>query len=188
MKIKLFLLGCGLSIGVASPGFAATTTGTIAAKLVLTAGCLVNGLPATTGAAFGDLDFGSSAATFTTIDTTLVGTQGNGIYVRCSTGSTYTIQLVSSSAKPATVYGTETAQPRYLINSTTATIGVAYTLYTSNAYTTPIANNTNLVPVGTADPVKGDNYPIFGRIAGGGNNAAIPAGTYQDSISVAVNY
>ncbi|MEI2603787.1 SCPU domain-containing protein, partial [Erwinia aphidicola] len=35
MKMKLFLLGCGLSFGVVSSGFAATTTGTIAARLVL---------------------------------------------------------------------------------------------------------------------------------------------------------
>ena len=37
MKMKLLLLGCGLSLGVASSGYAATTTGSIAAKLILTA-------------------------------------------------------------------------------------------------------------------------------------------------------
>lgn len=191
MKTKLFLLGCGLSLGVASSGFAATTTGTIAAKLILTAGCLVNGQLATnqTGVNFGTLDFGTSAATFDSLSATLVGSVGNGIYVRCSTGSTYSVQITSSSAKPTTVYGAETAQPRYLINATTATVGIAYTLYSNTNYTTPIANNTNLVSTGTADPINGDNYPIYGRITGGGtNNVTIPAATYQDTINVAVNY
>ncbi|MFK8259623.1 spore coat protein U domain-containing protein [Erwinia sp. AnSW2-5] len=193
MKTKLFLLGFGLSLGVASSGFAATTTGTIAAKLILTAGCLVNGQLATnqTGVNFGTLDFGTSAATFDTLTATVVGagTVGNGIFVRCSTGSTYSVQITSSSIKPTTVYGTETAQPRYLINTTTATVGVAYTLYGNTNYTTPIANNTNLVSSGTVDPLLGDNYPIYGRITGGGtNNVNIPAATYQDTINIAVNY
>ncbi|AXU97620.1 MAG TPA: SCPU domain-containing protein [Erwinia persicina] len=191
MKMKLLLLGCGLSLGVASSGYAATTTGSIAAKLILTAGCLVNGQLATnsTGVNFGNLDFGTSPATFDTLSATLVGSLGNGIFVRCSTGSTYSVQITSSSAKPTTVYGAETTQPRYLINATTATVGIAYTLYGSTNYTTPIANNTNLVSAGTPDPANGDNYPIYGRITGGGNNnVAIPAATYQDTINVAVNY
>ncbi|CAH0224668.1 spore coat protein U domain-containing protein [Erwinia aphidicola] len=188
MKMKLFLLGCGLSFGVVSSGFAATTTGTIAARLVLTTGCLVNGQSATSAVNFGTLDFGSSAATFDTLNATLVGSLGNGIFVRCTTGQTYNVQLTSSNAAPATVYGTVTAQPRYLVSATNATQGVAYTLYGTTSYTTPIANNTNLTNTGTADPVNGDNYPIYGRIAGGGYNAAIPAGTYTDTINVAVNY
>lgn len=188
MKMKLFLLGCGLGLGVASSGFAATTSGTINATLVLTTGCLVNGQSATTGVDFGTLDFGSSAATFDTLNATLVGSLGNGIFVRCTTGQTYNVQLTSSNAAPGTVYGAVTAQPRYLVLGSDATQGIAYTLYSTTSYTTPIANNTNLENTGTTDPVNGDNYPIYGRITGGGFNAAIPAGTYTDTISVAVNY
>ncbi|MCX0499103.1 MULTISPECIES: spore coat protein U domain-containing protein [Erwiniaceae] len=188
MKMKLFLLGCGLSLGVASSGFAATTTGTINARLVLTTGCLVNGQSATTGVNFGTLDFGSSAATFDTLNATLVGSLGNGIFVRCTTGQTYNVQLTSSNAAPATVFGAVTAQPRYLVLGSDATRGIAYTLYGTTSYTTPIANNTNLANTGTTDPANGDNYPIYGRITGGGFNAAIPAGTYTDTINVAVNY
>ncbi|MGB9097748.1 spore coat protein U domain-containing protein [Erwinia sp.] len=188
MKMKLFLLGCGLSLGVASSGFAATTTGTIGATLVLTTGCLVNGQSATTGVNFGTLDFGSSAATFDTLNATLVGSLGNGIFVRCTTGQTYNVQLTSSNPAPATVFGAVTAQPRYLILGSNATQGIAYTLYGTTSYTTPIADSTNLTSTGTTDPVNGDNYPIYGRITGGGFNAAIPAGTYTDTINVAVNY
>ncbi|MEM6161518.1 spore coat protein U domain-containing protein [Erwinia sp. P6884] len=188
MKMKLFLLGCGWGLGVASCGFAATTTGTINAQLVLTTGCLVNGQSATTGVDFGTLDFGSSAATFDTLNATLVGSLGNGIFVRCTTGQTYNVQLTSSNAAPANVFGAVTAQPRYLVLGSDATQGIAYTLYGTTSYTTPIADNTDLANTGTTDPVNGENYPIYGRITGGGFDATIPAGTYTDTISVAVNY
>lgn len=188
MRMKLFLLGCGIGLSMAPSGFAATTTGTINARLVLTTGCLVNGQSATTGVNFGTLDFGSRAATFDTLNATLVGTLGNGIFVRCTTGQTYNVQLTSSNAAPTTVFGTASAQPRYLVRDSDATQGIAYTLYGTTSYTTPIANNTNLANTGTTDPVNGDSYPIYGRIAGGGFNAAIPAGTYTDTINVAVNY
>lgn len=167
---------------------AATTTGTINATLTLTTGCLVNGQSATTGVNFGTLDFGSSAATFDTLNATLVGTAGNGIFVRCTTGQTYNVQITSSNAAPTTVYGDVTGQPRYLVLGADATQGIAYTLYNDAAFTTAIANNTNLTPSGTANPTLGDNYPIYGRVTGGGFNAAIPAGTYTDTINVAVNY
>ncbi len=188
MKMKLFLLGCGIGFSMATPGFAATTTGTINARLVLTTGCLVNGQSGTNGVNFGNLDFGSSAATFDTLNATLVGSLGNGIFVRCTTGQTYNIQLTSSNAAPATVIGQVTTQPRYLILGSNATQGIAYTLYGTTSYTTPIANNTNLANTGTPDPTNGDNYPIYGRVAGGGFNAATPAGTYTDTINVSVSY
>lgn len=188
MKMKLFLVGCGLSLGVASSGFAATTTGTINATLTLTTGCLVNGQSGTSGVNFGTLDFGSSAATFDSLNATLVSPVGNGIFVRCTTGQTYNVQVTSSNTAPATVFGAVTGQPRYLVLGSDNTQGIAYTLYSDAAFATAIANNTNLPSSGTADPVNGDNYPVYGRITGGGFNAAIPAGTYTDTINVAVNY
>lgn len=190
MKMKLFLVCCGLGVCATGSALAATTTGTINATLTLTTGCLVNGQAATTGVNFGTLDFGTSAATFTTLTAALsgTGTVGNGITVKCTTGQTYNVQLTSSNAAPATVYGTPSAQPRYLILGSDATRGITYSLYGSTAYTTPIGNNTNLVNTGTPDPNNGDIYPIYGRVTGGNNNTAIPAGTYTDTISVAVNY
>ncbi|QHM72411.1 Csu type fimbrial protein [Mixta intestinalis] len=187
---KRFLLvaaSCALPL-LAAPSFAATTTGTINATLTLTTGCLVNGQPGTTGVNFGTLNFGSSAATFDTLNATLVGAAGTGIYVRCTTGQAYNVQVTSSNAAPATVYGEVTGQPRYLLLGADNTRGIAYTLYSDAGFTNAIANNTNLPATGTANPTLGDNYQIFGRITGGGFNATIPAGTYTDTISVAVNY
>lgn len=188
MKIKLFLVGCGLSLGVASAGFAATTTGTINATLTLTTGCLVNGQSATTGVNFGTLNFGSSAATFDTLNATLVGSAGNGIFVRCTSGQAFNVRVTSSNAAPGTVYGTVTSAPRYLVLGSDNTRGIAYTLYSDAAFATSIANNADLPSTGTPDPVLGSNFPVYGRVAGGGFNAAIPAGTYTDTINVAVNY
>ncbi|YCI29888.1 spore coat U domain-containing protein [Erwinia sp. PK3-005] len=189
MKLKLLLAvaGCALPL-IATSSFAATTTGTINATLTLTTGCLVNGQPGTTGVNFGTLDFGSSAATFDTLNATLVGTAGTGIYVRCTTGQTYNVQVTSSNAAPATVYGEVTGQPRYLLLGSDNTQGISYTLYSDAGFANAIANNTNLPANGTADPTLGENYQIFGRIVGGGFDATIPAGTYTDTISVAVNY
>ena len=188
MKLKLFLLAASLSAGLPAVSLAATTTGTINATLTLTTGCLVNGQSATTGVNFGTLDFGSSAATFDTLNATLVGSAGNGIFVRCTTGQTYNVQVTSSNTAPATVYGDVSGQPRYLVLGADATQGIAYTLYSDAAFTTAIANNANLTPSGTTNATLGDNYPIYGRVTGGGFNAAIPAGTYTDTINVAVNY
>lgn len=189
MKFKLFLMAAGLYTGLTSvTAVAATTTGAINATLTLTTGCLVNGQSATTGVNFGTLNFGSSAATFDTLNATLVGAAGNGIYVRCTTGQTFNVQVTSSNGAPGTVYGTVSGQPRYLILGSDNTQGIAYTLYSDAAFTTAIANNTNIAASGTTDPTLGTNYAIYGRVVGGGFNPLIPAGTYTDTINVAVNY
>ncbi|CAO95504.1 spore coat protein U domain-containing protein [Erwinia tasmaniensis] len=188
MKMKLFLLGCGLGLGVVSSGYAATATGTINATLNLTNNCLVNGQPGTTGINFGSLNFGTSPSTFTTLNASVAGSAGSGIYINCSAGDTYTVAITGSNTAPATVFGTVTSAPRYLISTTQATTAIAYTLYPTAASSTPIANNTNLTANGTPDPVLGSNYQIFGRITGGGDNAAIPEGTYTDVINVAITY
>ncbi len=190
MKSKLFLLAAGLSAGlVSATAMAATTTGVINATLTLTTGCLVNGQPATTGVNFGTLDFGSSAATFQTLNATLVGSAGNGIYIRCTLNQTPSVQITGSNAAPTTAtFGTVTAQPRYLLLTTDATQGIAYTLYSDAAFTTAIANNTNIAPSGTTDAVLGTNYAIYGRVVGGDYNPLIPAGRYTDTITVQVNY
>lgn len=188
MKIKLFLLGCGLGLGVATSGFA-VTTGVINARLVLTTGCLVNGQPGVTNADFGTLDFGTSVATFDSLEATLSGSVGTGIFVRCTADEDFSVQVVNSNLKPATVFGNEsTTGQRYLIHDSDASTGISYTLYPSAASSDPIVNGVRIDPVGNPDPINGYNYPIVGRIEGGGNNATIPIGTYLDTINVSVTY
>lgn len=191
MNIKLFAASCLLTIGVCSPALSATSTGTINATLTLTNGCVINGDPAATNSTFGALDFGTHAATFDTLDATMTGATGDGIRVRCSDGAaSYTVQITgSNTAAPSTpAYGTVTANARYLGLTSDATQAIAYTLYNDAGFSVPIANNANLVASGTADPVNGEIYPIYGRITGGGNTTTIPAGTYTDVINVQVTY
>lgn len=189
MKLKLFLFAAaGLTVTFPLLTQAATTSGTINATLTLTTGCLVNGQSATAGVNFGTLNFGSSAATFETLNATLVGAAGNGFFVRCTTGQDYNVVVTSSNAAPATIYGTASASPRYLLLGSNNAQGIAYTLYSDASFTTAIANNTPIAASGTADPTLGANYIIYGRVTGGGFNPLIPAGTYTDTINVAVNY
>ena len=188
MNMKLFLVGCGLSLGVASSSFAATT-GTINATLTLTTGCLVNGQPETTNVDFGDLDFGTHAATFTTLSATLIGSAGNGIFVNCTEDEAYNVRILSSKAAPTqTPFGDESSQPRYLLLDGGTVTGIAYTLYNDSGFSAVIANGEDLVANGTPDATLGENYPIYARITGGNNNPNIPVGTYTDIINVVVNY
>lgn len=188
MSMKISALGCALSLLVAGWVGAASTTGSVNATLTLTNGCLINGNPSTSNANFGTLDFGTHPATFDTLNATLTGATGNGIRIKCSDGATYTVQVTGSNTAPTTVFGARTSTPRFLVLNSDATQGIAYTLYNDAAFNNPIANNTNLVPASTADPVNGDIYPVYGRVTQGGNNTAVPVGTYSDVINVQVNY
>ena len=86
------------------------------------------------------------------------------------------------------MYGTVSASPRYLLLGSDNTQGIAYTLYSDAALSTAIADNTDIAPSGTTDATLGTNYAIYGQVIGGDFNPVIPAGTYTDTINVAVNY
>ncbi|TCV93078.1 Csu type fimbrial protein [Biostraticola tofi] len=184
-----YRLIAGLLVGaVGVSAVAATTSGTMNATLTLTNGCLINGNPATSNADFGTLNFGTHPATFDSLNTVLTGATGDGIRIRCTDGATYTVQIIGSNAAPTTVYGAQTSSPRYMVLGSDATKGIAYTLYQDAAFTTPITNNAAMISAGTPDPVNGDIYHVYGRVSQGGNNTAIPAGTYTDVINIQVVY
>lgn len=195
MKKKYgFIAAIGLVLSSVTPVFAATT-GVINATLTLTAGCLVNGSTDTSGLTLGTLDFGShNAQTFTGEDATMTSSTNNAIAVKCSPGSTYTIQVTGSKAAPAgAVYGTvPTTGARYLVGTSAGNLnnGVAYLLSLSSSYAPAgtIQNNTPFPLSTITDPTNGDLYPIYGRIAGVTNNIDIRADTYTDVINVQVDY
>lgn len=186
--IRLFFVSCWLGYGLCGVALAVTTTGTVNATLTLTNGCLINGDPTTGNANFGTLDFGTHPATFDTLSATLTGATGDGIRIRCTDGATFSVQVTGSNPAPANVYGAETSGARYLVLTSDASQGIAYTLYNDAALTVPINNNTNLTPSGIRDPVNGSIFPVYGRVTQGGNSISVPAGTYSDIINIQVVY
>lgn len=189
MKARtLFMLcGSGLLCGI-SGAQAVTSNGTINATLTLTNGCLINGSPAQNGINFGSLDFGEHPATFSTLTTVLSGAAGgNSFGIQCTSGSNYTVQVTgSTNGAPTTTVGTPGTPARYLVNTTDATQGVAYSIYSDSSFNNVIDNSTAIPKASTTDGI--DNYIVYGRIQGGGNSVTVKPGTYTDIINVSVNY
>lgn len=191
MKKNLFVVICGGGLLLASSmSHAVTSSGTIGATLTLTNGCLINGSPSQNGINFGTLDFGTHPATFDTLTTQLTGAAGgNSFAIQCTTAD-YTVQVTGSTNQaPGTIIGTPGTPGtpgRYLVNTTNATQGVAYSLYSDAAFNNVIANNTPIPRASTTGGV--DNYTLYGRIQGGGNSVTVVPGTYTDTINVSVIY
>ncbi|MGL4724887.1 MAG: Csu type fimbrial protein [Scandinavium sp.] len=187
-KIRLLIATGSLLALVSSGAQAVTSSGTIAATLTLTNGCLINGQPTQSGINFGTLDFGTHPATFSQLTTQLTGASGgNSFSVQCTTSS-YTVQITgnANSTAPGTVIGTPGTPARYLINTTNAAQGVAYSLYSDSGYSNVVANGAPLPIASTTGGV--DNYTLYGRISGGGNSVTVVPGTYTDTINVSVTY
>ncbi|HFZ8993090.1 TPA: spore coat U domain-containing protein [Citrobacter freundii] len=187
-KIYLLLGVAGAFLTPTPAALAVISNGTIGATLTLTNGCLINGSPAQEGINFGTLDFGTHPATFSTLTAQLAGANGgNSFDIQCTTPD-YTVQVTgnANSATPGTVIGTPGTPPRYLINSTDTSQGVAYSLYSDNAFNNEIGNNTPIPRTNTTAGV--DNYTLYGRIQGGGNSVTVVPGVYTDTINVSVIY
>ena len=186
-KRLLLALSASSLLLVTSAGNAVTSSWTITATLTLTNGCLINGSPSQNGINFGSLNFGTQAATFSTLTTQLAGANGgNSFTIQCTTAD-YTVQIVgSTNTAPGTVVGTPGTPARYLVNTTNAAQGVAYSLYSDSAFNNVIANNTPIPAASTAAGVN--SYTLYGRITGGGNSVTVVPGVYNDTINVSVTY
>jgi spore coat protein U-like protein len=96
--------------------------------------------------------------------------------VTCTNGLTYTIALDGG--------GSHSVAARVMTDTNSDTL--SYGLYTSNAYTTIWGDGTggsSTVP-GTGNG-SAQSIPVYGQIAAA---QYVPAGSYQDTISVSVNY
>ena len=190
MKRKLLLICAStlLTATTAQQALAVTSSGTIGATLTLTNGCLINGSPTQNGINFGTLDFGTHPATFSTLTTQLTGASGGNTFtIQCTTAS-YTVAITgnTNSTAPGTVVGTPGTPARYLVNTTNAAQGVAYSLYSDSGFNNVVANNAALQIASTAGGI--DSYTLYGRITGGGNSVTVVPGTYTDTINVSVTY
>ncbi len=180
----IFSVGLALS---STTSYAVTSSGTIGATLTLTNGCLINGSPSQNGINFGTLDFGTHPATFETLTTQLAGASGgNSFGIQCTT-TDYVVNVTgSSNDEPASFIGTPGNPARYLVSTTDADRGVAYSLYSDSGFNNVIRDNTPIPAASTTGGV--DNYTLYGRITGGGNSVTVVPGTYVDTINVSVNY
>lgn len=189
MKRKLLLICTGTVLTLMAQNAAAvTSSGTIGATLTLTNGCLINGSPTQNGINFGSLDFGTHPATFATLTTQLTGASGGNTFtIQCTTAS-YTVAITgnTNSTAPGTVVGTPGTPARYLVNTSNAAQGVAYSLFSDSGYNNVITNNTAIPVASTAGGI--DSYTLYGRITGGGNSVTVVPGTYTDTINVSVTY
>lgn len=187
MKAKSLTLIAFCCMAFSFPAAAVVSTGTVNATLTLTNGCLINGSPNQSGIQFGTLDFGTHPATFSTLSATFSGSSGSTFGIQCTSGVAYTVVVTSSTnTAPTTVTGTVGNPARYLVSTTDATQGIAYSLYSDAGLTTIIPNGLALTKTSTTGSV--DNYTLYGGIQGGGNSTAVKAGTYNDVINITVNY
>jgi len=185
LRLALILGMTAMSINNAD---AVTSSGTIAATLTLSNGCLINGSPSQSGINFGTLDFGTSPATFSQLTTQLsaTGAGGSTFTIQCTTTS-YTVRIMSNtnSAQPGTTVGTPGATPRYL-RTASNTQGIAYSVFSDSNFGTEIGNNVNITRASTNNGI--DSYTLYGRIQGGGNSVTVLPGTYTDTLNVNVEY
>lgn len=186
-KFRLIIVAGCVMIAGGQTAQAVTSSGSIAASLTLTNGCLINGSPMQDGINFGTLNFGARPATFTTLTTQLSGTGGgNSFAIQCTT-TDYTVQVTGNTnvAAPGTIVGAPGTPERYLVNSD-GSIGVAYSLYSDSSFNYVVANNAPIAATSTTGGTN--NYTLYGRIVGGGNSITVVPGVYTDTISVSVVY
>ncbi|MCP1314372.1 MULTISPECIES: spore coat U domain-containing protein [unclassified Halomonas] len=156
---------------------AQTVTGTIDATMTLVDSCVVNGQTGTTGVDFGDIDFGSTPAVFEEEDSTVAGGGTNGIEVVCSPGVEPTFELTSGLNDGAASEGVHAM-------SNGAGDFIGYSLYRNDARTDLISAGET-VALGAFDGSP-QVIELYGRAFG--DDGALPAGTYTDTLSVELTF
>ena len=100
--------------------------------------------------------------------------------VRCTRGATVTIGIDNGANGPAAAtLGLSTRAMK------SGTFYLAYDFYKDTTYTTPWTNSSPGWYSFTSGSNASTSVPIYGRVPGGQD---IPAGTYQDTVQVTVNY
>ncbi|AVS72209.1 SCPU domain-containing protein [Paracidovorax avenae] len=171
----------------AAPLGAATLSGVLGARMMLTSGCVINGGPGTvSGADFGTLDFGSRPATFVgTATATASGGEGGAgaTQIVCSpeiTAFSITIDSGTHAGQGAGI-GTGT---RAMSNGSAF---LPYDVYRDPGHTVPYTAATAVT--GIAVPSAGNPFtlPIYGLV-NKTNAVALPAGLYTDQLQVTLTF
>ncbi|BDM23876.1 spore coat U domain-containing protein [Pseudomonas sp. NPDC089428] len=166
----------GLGLTMAAHAQAATVTGTISSTLTLTSACQVNGASGTTGLNFGNLNFGSTDALFTTANAQVLGGGGGAMSILCSAGTVPAIRVRAGSHD-----GQSTGGTRALADG--AGNFVPYDFYTDAGRTTLLAiDGTITLPTSTG---VAQTVNLYGQARG---KAGLPAGTYTDTVAVELSF
>ncbi len=192
MKIHNLLTATSLAIGLALASFGAhasgNMSGTLNARMVLTAGCAISGAAGagSSGMNFGTLNFGSQPSTFT------------GVLVANPSGSTGGAGATEISCSPdvsavsvSVSGGNNPGQGGHVGTGTRALkLGssyLPYEVYSDAGMAT--AFPASAMPLGVAMPGTGApiSLPVFGRINKTNTNA-MPAGSYVDVLQVTVSW
>jgi spore coat protein U-like protein len=181
----VFLMGA-LVVSAAPAAAQGTLSGTVAATLTLTSSCVISGDTVTSGANFGTLDFGTQPANFTgTLTTQATGGAGGPgqTQIVCSPD----IEGVGVSVDS----GQHAGEGAAVGDGARALAGgpafVPYDVYSTSSFTTayPVDGSAVSVPIVTAGAAF--DLPLFARI-NKTSVAALPAGTYTDSLAVTITF
>lgn len=168
-KLAARLLGaaalCGM-IGIATPSYAATATGSLGVNATVTSNCALT----TTAVAFGNIDVTANANTDTT----------GGVSVTCTSGTAW---IASADAGVGTG---ATLATRVMLNGTNK---LNYALYTdslrSTVWGSGVTGTSTSTITGTGTGTAQANT-IYARVPSG--QTGLPAGAYADTVGVTVTY
>ncbi len=179
---------CALALAaVTAPLEAATLSGVLGARMMLTSGCVINGGPGTvSGADFGTLDFGSRPATFVgTASATASGGEGGAgaTQIVCSPEITAFSVTIDGGTHPGQGAGIGTGS-RAMSNGSAF---LPYDVYRDPGHTVPYTAATAVT--GIAVPSAGNPFtlPIYGLV-NKTSAVALPAGLYTDQLQVTLTF
>jgi spore coat protein U-like protein len=157
--------GIALVAAGAQPAFAATTTSTLDVSATVTSNCVVSTSPI----AFGNVDVTNGS----NVDGT------GGISVTCTSGTGWTASADAGGGTGASLVVRKMSDGTNLLN---------YALYTDSGRTSVWgdgAGGTTATIAGTGNGVA-QATTIYGRVPSG--QTSLPAGDYDDTVTVTVTY
>lgn len=185
MKVRTSVITAALSVCVAAgTAEAQSLGGTLDATLELESACTISGDNEVSNVEFGVLDFGSHPSTFTGV-LTANATGGAGIggptQILCSP-DIQNISIAVGAGDNAGEGSSIGTGARALANASNY---VPYDVYTDASFSTAYTTT----PEAFAIPDVGQpfNLPIYGRI-NKTSPAALPSGTYTDSLVVTITF
>lgn len=162
-RFKKIIAYTSIALAAAMPSaYAATATGSFGVSALVASGCAVTALPL----AFGAYDPTSASAT----------TGQTTVTVLCTVGTAYNVGLNAGGGSGATV------ATRKLTNGSDT---LDYTLYSDSGRTTVWGNTVGTNTVSGTYALAQAPLNVYGRITAG---QSVPAGTYNDTITVTITY